>query len=67
MAYGGSTPSDDLLRLALDAAPAAILIVDGAGKIIFLNGQAEKLFGYPVGFTQTRVPGNRVRRPGSVY
>jgi two-component system, cell cycle sensor histidine kinase and response regulator CckA len=43
---GGSTPSDDLLRLALEAAPAAIVIVDSAGKLIFLNAEAEKLFGY---------------------
>ncbi len=34
-------------RLAVEAAPNAMLMVDQAGKIQLVNTQAEKLFGYP--------------------
>ena len=30
----------------LDAAPDAIVIVDGEGRLVFVNSQAERLFGY---------------------
>lgn len=38
--------SDDLLRLAVEAVPTGILIADHSGKIILVNAQTEKLFGY---------------------
>jgi PAS domain S-box-containing protein len=34
-------------RLLIDAAPDGIIVVDGSGKIILVNGQAERMFGYP--------------------
>jgi two-component system, sensor histidine kinase len=39
--------SAELARSALDAAPDAMLIVDGQGIIRFANRQASALFGYP--------------------
>lgn len=37
---------DDRFRRVLDAAPDAILVVDGAGRIELANAQAAQLFGY---------------------
>ena len=34
------------LHLFLEAAPDAMICVDGNGRIVFLNGQTEQLFGY---------------------
>lgn len=34
------------LRLAVDAAPIAIVVVDAAGRLASVNAQAEQLFGY---------------------
>src|SRR5581483_9507961 len=31
-------------RMAFDAAPSALLVVDGAGRIVLANAQAERLF-----------------------
>jgi PAS domain S-box-containing protein len=39
--------SSDLVRHVLDFAPDALIIIDGAGCIVFANRQVETLFGYP--------------------
>jgi PAS domain S-box-containing protein len=41
--------SKDRFRTLLEAAPDAMLVVDGAGRINLLNAQAEELFGYQPG------------------
>jgi PAS domain-containing protein len=38
--------SDSLLAALLDAAPDAILTVDGAGRVVLVNAQTERMFGY---------------------
>jgi two-component system sensor kinase FixL len=38
--------ADELFRLAVEAAPNAMVMVDPEGRIVFLNAQAEKVFGY---------------------
>jgi len=37
---------DDFFRLAVEAAPNAMIMVDHEGRIILVNAQTEKLFGY---------------------
>jgi PAS domain S-box-containing protein len=39
--------SEARFRGLLDAAPDAMIGVDGPGRIVFANAQAERLFGYP--------------------
>lgn len=41
------TAPPELARRALEAAPDAMLIIDGAGTILFTNRQVSTLFGYP--------------------
>jgi len=44
---GRALPDDDpRLRLAVEASPTAIVLVDRAGKIAFVNAKTEELFGY---------------------
>lgn len=38
--------SRDQLEAFLDASPDAVVIADAAGTMVFVNGEAEKLFGY---------------------
>lgn len=38
--------AQDPFRLALEAAPAGMLIMDDSGRIVLVNAQIEKLFGY---------------------
>jgi PAS domain S-box-containing protein len=41
-----SQRSDERFRLAVESAPNAMLMVDEGGRIVLVNKQAEKLFGY---------------------
>jgi PAS domain S-box-containing protein len=38
--------ADEQFRLAIEAAPTAMMLVDEQGRIAMVNGQIEKLFGY---------------------
>ena len=37
---------EEMFRLAVEAAPNAMVIVDGDGRMVLVNAQTEKLFGY---------------------
>ena len=39
--------TDELFRLAIEAAPSGMILVDSHGKIVLINSQTEKLFDYP--------------------
>src|SRR5690606_840419 len=47
---------EEQFRLALEATPAAMIMVDGTGQIVFINALAEALFGY----TRTEVVGRTI-------
>jgi PAS domain S-box-containing protein len=54
--------SERLFRLAVEASPNGVLVIDAEGVVRFANNQAESLFGYPAGALvglpfQTLVPG----------
>src|SRR5207245_1211185 len=38
--------SAEMLRLAVDASPNAMVMADDQGQIVLVNAQTEKLFGY---------------------
>ena len=38
--------SDELFRSALDASPAAMILIDKTGKVVFANIRAAEMFGY---------------------
>ena len=39
--------ANEQFRLAIDAAPTGMLLMDSAGAIVLVNAQIEKMFGYP--------------------
>ncbi len=39
---------DDRFRLAVDASPAAMIMVDADGVIEFANAETERMFGYAI-------------------
>jgi PAS domain S-box-containing protein len=39
-------PAEELLQLAIEAAPSAMVMVNHEGNIVLLNSQTEKMFGY---------------------
>jgi PAS domain S-box-containing protein len=41
------TLPEHVFRSVVETAADAILLVDGSGRIVIVNGQAERLFGYP--------------------
>jgi PAS domain S-box-containing protein len=41
-----SKEAEDRFRLAVEAAPNGMVLTDSDGRIVLMNGQAEKLFGY---------------------
>jgi PAS domain S-box-containing protein len=39
--------ADEKFRLAVESCPSGMVMIDGAGKIVMVNGEIERLFGYP--------------------
>ncbi|MFW6870321.1 putative bifunctional diguanylate cyclase/phosphodiesterase [Nocardioides sp. CPCC 206347] len=37
---------EDRLRLIIEAAPSAMIVVDGSGRLVLVNSEAERSFGY---------------------
>ena len=48
--------AEESFRVALEAAPNAMIMIDGAGRIVFVNSQMEMLFGY----TKDELIGQRI-------
>lgn len=43
----GGERAHEQFRLAVEAAPTGMMMVDGEGRIVLVNAEIEKLFGYP--------------------
>ena len=43
----GGLVSEDMLRMIVESAPNGMLMTDEKGKIVYLNPQIERMFGYP--------------------
>jgi PAS domain S-box-containing protein len=41
--------TEDRFKVALEASPNAIIMLDGAGNVLLVNAETERLFGYPPG------------------
>ena len=39
-------PGPKIFRLAVEASPSGMIVVDGGGTIVIVNGEVERLFGY---------------------
>jgi PAS domain S-box-containing protein len=55
----GASPADEWneqLREVIEASPAGMLVVDGEGRIVLINAEIERLFGY----SRTDLVGDRV-------
>lgn len=50
--------SDELFRVALEAAPTGMLLIDATGTIVLINAQVERLFGYQ----RTELVGSPIER-----
>jgi PAS domain S-box-containing protein len=42
-----ATASEQRLRAAIDSAPSGLLMIDAEGRIVLVNREVERLFGYP--------------------
>ena len=51
-----SNPSQDSMALIVESASNAMLLADAGGKIVLVNAQTEKLFGY----SRTELLGKKV-------
>ena len=47
MALDPARTSEQRLRAAIDSAPSGLLMIDGEGRIVLVNREVERLFGYP--------------------
>jgi PAS domain S-box-containing protein len=41
--------AEERFRLAVEASPSGIVMVDGSGTIVLVNAETERMFGYPTG------------------
>ncbi len=44
--FSDGNRADELFRLAVESSPCAMVMVDSGGKIVLVNSQTVKLFGY---------------------
>jgi PAS domain S-box-containing protein len=44
--FGNSEPANNLFELAVETCPNGMLMTDGAGKILIVNNEIERMFGY---------------------
>lgn len=68
---GEQTRSIEQFRQVIEAAPTGMLMIDAEGKIVLVNSQIEKLFGYPrqelTGQSVEMLVPSRYRRGHAIY